>query len=211
MKNPHFFELTSKGSKFIAYSFHVTDKQQIDSRTSEIKNMHPKARHWCYAWKTGISNIQSKAFDDGEPAGSAGKPILNQIESFRLTQCLVIVVRYFGGTLLGLPGLVKAYKESSWNCLDQSEKLEILIRNRFYYSSSFEKIQSILSILKSIDVPVCSFEFGEPSYIAFEIPIKDESLWFSKINSKLEKKHIGLESKNYQIKDCVLIKNELII
>jgi len=173
--------------------------------------MHPKARHWCNAWKIGVLEYQSRSFDDGEPAGSAGKPILNQIESFRLTQCLVIVVRYFGGSLLGIPGLIKAYKESSWNCLNQSEKLEILIRNRFYYSASFEKIQSVLSILKSLEITVCSFEFGEPSYISFELPLKDESLWFSKINSKLEKKHINEAVLNYQIKGCVFLKNEHIL
>lgn len=180
-------------------------------RIEEIKHLHPKARHWCYAWKIGAFDFQSRAFDDGEPAGSAGKPILNQIESFQLTYCLVIVVRYFGGTLLGIPGLIKAYKESSWNCLNLSEKLEFFIRNKFSYSGSFEKIQSILSILKSLEVSVCSFEFGDPSHIEFELPVKDESIWFSKINSRLEKKSINQEINDYQIKDCILIKNELIL
>lgn len=180
-------------------------------KIEEIKNLHPKARHWCYAWKIGVFEFQSKSFDDGEPAGSAGKPILNQIESFQLTHCLIIVVRYFGGTLLGIPGLIKAYKESSWNCINLSEKMEIIIRNKFHYSGTFEKIQSILSILKSLEVTVCSFEFGDPSFIAFELPLKDEAIWFSKINSRLEKKRINQNQNDYQMKDCILIKNELIL
>ncbi|MFZ1296799.1 MAG: YigZ family protein [Saprospiraceae bacterium] len=208
---PNSYELTSKGSKFIAYSFQVRDKQQIELKIEEIKNLHPKARHWCYAWKIGVKEFHSKSFDDGEPAGSAGKPILNQIESFQLTQCLVVVVRYFGGTLLGVPGLIKAYKESCWNCLNQAEKTEILILNKFNYSGPFEKIQSILSILKELEVRVCSFKFGDPSFIEFELPIKDESIWFAKINSRLEKKRINPDENNYQIKDCILINNELIL
>lgn len=120
-------------------------------------------------------------------------------------------MRYFGGTLLGVPGLIKAYKESCWNCLNQAEKTEILILNKFNYSGPFEKIQSILSILKELEVRVCSFKFGDPSFIEFELPIKDESIWFAKINSRLEKKRINPDENNYQIKDCILIKNELIL
>ncbi len=205
------FELVVKGSKFIAYAFNISGKQEADSKLEEIKQMHPKARHWCYAWKLGTDEFLYKAFDDGEPSGSAGKPILNQIESFGLTFTMVIVVRYFGGSLLGVPGLIKAYKDSSWHCLNTAEKSIIAIRNRYYYEGSIEKIQTLLSILKSLNLRVEQFQLSTPSTIAFDIPIQDESAWFAKIRSKLEKRTSPADSLNYTFQDVQFIKKETII
>jgi uncharacterized YigZ family protein len=108
--SPFSAELTEKGSKFIAYLFPVNDEEEIKIKIHHIKQLHPKARHWCYAWRLDTKGNLFKSNDDGEPSGTAGKPILNQIDSAGLTNAIVIVVRYFGGILLGTSGLIKAYK-----------------------------------------------------------------------------------------------------
>ena len=103
----------SKGSKFIAFAFPVNNETDIKQELNKLKQTYPDATHHCYAWVLGYDQSASRANDDGEPSNSAGKPILRQILSFGLSNCLVVVVRYFGGTLLGVPGLIEAYGESS--------------------------------------------------------------------------------------------------
>ena len=114
-----------KGSKFISYAYPVTSEEQVEERLEEIRNLHHKARHHCYAYEIGIDGNRYRANDDGEPAGSAGKPIQNTLFSANLHFILVAVVRYFGGTLLGVPGLIHAYKEASVDALKQAEIVSI--------------------------------------------------------------------------------------
>ncbi|MEY4702986.1 MAG: hypothetical protein RIR96_883 [Bacteroidota bacterium] len=106
-------EFKDRGSKFIAYAFPTADTDAFKLRLSELKKEHPKAVHHCFAYRLGFSGETFRAFDDGEPSGSAGKPILGQIDSHQLTHVAIVVVRYFGGTLLGVPGLINAYKTAS--------------------------------------------------------------------------------------------------
>ena len=100
---------TDKGSKFIAYAFPIETPADFKKHLEEIKKEHPKATHHCFAYRLGQNKDQFRANDDGEPSGTAGRPILGQIDSLGLTNVLIIVVRYFGGTLLGVPGLIHAY------------------------------------------------------------------------------------------------------
>ncbi|MBL7721167.1 MAG: YigZ family protein, partial [Chitinophagaceae bacterium] len=106
-------EFRDRGSKFIAFIFPVSDVNDFKARLADIKKEHPKATHHCFAYRIGLDGTNFRVSDDGEPSGSAGRPILGQIDSKQLTNVLIIVVRYFGGTLLGVPGLINAYKSAA--------------------------------------------------------------------------------------------------
>ncbi|HTN38171.1 MAG TPA: YigZ family protein [Arachidicoccus sp.] len=106
-------EFKDKGSKFLAYAFQIKGVSDCKVKIEQLKKQHPKAVHFCYAYRLGVDGLIFRSSDDGEPAGSAGKPILGQITSKQLTDVAVIVVRYFGGTLLGVPGLINAYKTTT--------------------------------------------------------------------------------------------------
>src|SRR5512141_1011073 len=113
IEKPSVAEFKDRGSKFLAYAFPIQTVDDFKKRLKELKEEHPKAVHHCFAYRIGTNRNNFRSSDDGEPSGSAGKPILGQIDSKELTNVAVIVVRYFGGTLLGVPGLINAYKTST--------------------------------------------------------------------------------------------------
>lgn len=117
-------QFKDKGSRFTAYAYPVSHENQVKQHVEALRQQHHKARHWCYAYRIGTDGNRFRANDDGEPSGSAGRPILGQIDSFDLTDTLVVVVRYFGGTLLGVPGLIHAYKTATANALSHAEIIE---------------------------------------------------------------------------------------
>ena len=113
IEQPAIAELKERGSRFLAYCFPVGTIELCKKHIAALKKEHPKAVHYCVAYRLGIDGNTFRVSDDGEPAGSAGRPILGQIDSKQLTNVLVVVVRYFGGTLLGVPGLINAYKTAT--------------------------------------------------------------------------------------------------
>jgi len=125
-----------RGSKFLAYAYPVTSEKKIKEHIQQLKKEHPKAVHHCVAWRLGYDGNLFRANDDGEPSGTAGKPMLGQIDSMMLTNVLVVVVRYFGGTLLGVPGLIHAYKTVTADALQQATIIEKWIES--YYQLRFE-------------------------------------------------------------------------
>jgi len=141
LDKPHTAEFKDRGSKFLAFAYPVFSQVDIKERLQQLKKEHPKANHHCYAWRLGTDGLQYRANDDGEPSGSAGRPILGQIDSVGLTNVLVVVVRYFGGTLLGVPGLINAYKTSAADALNAqtTEKwIEELVQVDFDYPTMGE-------------------------------------------------------------------------
>ena len=110
---PSMAEFKDRGSRFIAYAYPIQSPADFKERLLQTKKEHPKAEHHCFAYKIGVDGLQFRSGDDGEPSGSAGRPILGQLESKELTNAAVIVVRYFGGALLGVPGLINAYKTAT--------------------------------------------------------------------------------------------------
>src|SRR5690242_1989774 len=110
-------EFKDRGSKFLAYAYPIQTTKDVKEHIQALKKEHPKAVHYCYAYRIGTDGKEFRANDDGEPSGSAGRPILGQIDSSGLTNVLVVVVRYFGGTLLGVPGLINAYKTATMEAL----------------------------------------------------------------------------------------------
>ena len=137
-----------KGSKFIGYAFPVTSEDEVKENIDALKKKHHAARHWCYAWRIGIEEIRYRANDDGEPNNSAGNPIYGQILSNDLTNVLVIVVRYFGGTKLGVGGLINAYKTSAKLILEEVVIVEKTIDVFFKLNFEYQHMNKVMRIVK---------------------------------------------------------------
>jgi uncharacterized YigZ family protein len=170
-------EYKDKGSKFLAYAFPVDTFQEIDIAQDNIRKIHPKARHHCYAWKIGHEGNQYRANDDGEPPGTAGKPIHGQLNSHQLTNILVIVVRYFGGTLLGTPGLIKAYKEATIDALNNSTFLEKAIEIQFEIIFDYAWMSDVMNALKKLTLNILEQEFNDGGRVVCSI-VKSKSPYF---------------------------------
>lgn len=137
-----------KGSKFIAFAFPVTTEDQIKEIIQTIKKEHYSARHHCYAWRLGHEKLLFRANDDGEPSSTAGKPILGQIQSFDLTNILIVVVRYFGGTLLGVSGLINAYRNAAFDVINQAEIVEKLVEKNLLIEFDYGVMNDVMKLFK---------------------------------------------------------------
>ncbi len=153
--------LKEKGSKFIGFAFPVQNETDLKQALDNIKTLHPKATHHCYAFRLGLNGENYRANDDGEPAGSAGLPIYNQLLAHEVTNILVVVVRYYGGTKLGVAGLVKVYKESAKMTLEAAKiiikELECTVQIDF----SFEKQNQIFTLLNKFEAKILEFKADE--------------------------------------------------
>lgn len=158
-----------KGSKFITFAFPVTNEKQIKEILVELKKEHHTANHHCYAYRLGADKQNYRANDDGEPNNTAGKPILGQIQSNDLTDILIVVVRYFGGTLLGVSGLINAYKTSASEVIQASNIIEKQIMFRYLVSFSFEQMNDVMKVLKQSDAKINSQQFDTNCQIEFAI------------------------------------------
>ena len=141
-------EFKDKGSRFIAFAYPIQTLEEVKQYVSILREEHHKARHWCYAYRLGVDGTQFRANDDGEPAGSAGRPILGQIDSAGLTDVLVIVVRYFGGTLLGVPGLIHAYKTAAAEALTVAEVIEKNVEKMVWLRCEYPYLNEAIRITK---------------------------------------------------------------
>ena len=137
-----------KNSKFFGYAFPISTEDDTKEILSTVKNYHHKARHWCYAYQIGTENFTYRVNDDGEPSNSAGMPIYKQIQSFELTNVLIVVVRYFGGIKLGVSGLINAYKTSAQMALETSRIIEKTIDVQYLISFEYEIMNTVMRIIK---------------------------------------------------------------
>jgi uncharacterized YigZ family protein len=158
-----------KGSKFIAYAYPLTSDEKVKEIITHLQKEHPKARHICFAYVLGAQQEIYRTNDDGEPAGSAGKPILNQLKSFGLTNVLVAVVRYFGGTLLGVPGLINAYKEATRNALIGAHIIEEYVMDEFEIIVDYQNLSWVLNKLKTLDAIIVKQNLTSRAEIIFKI------------------------------------------
>jgi len=142
-----------KGSKFISYSFPVTNETEINEIIKTIKKDHHSARHHCFAWRLGSEKLLFRANDDGEPSSTAGKPILGQIQHFDLTDILIVVVRYFGGTLLGVSGLINAYRNAALDAISQSEIIEKIVEQKLQIDFDYGAMNDVMKIFKEEKLP----------------------------------------------------------
>ena len=151
-----------KSSKFLGYAFPVTSEEEIKAHLEEVKKAHFSARHWCYAWQLGYgTNQRYRANDDGEPNNTAGIPIYGQIQSFELTNILVIVVRYFGGIKLGVGGLVQAYKTTAQLTLQETEIEEKLITEELIINFDYPLMNKVMRVVKEQNLTVTAQHLTE--------------------------------------------------
>ncbi len=143
-----------KNSKFFGYAFAVTAEEEVKEILEKLRKDHFSARHWCYAYQIGIEKIQYRANDDGEPNNSAGMPIYGQIQSFEVTNVLVVVVRYFGGVKLGVGGLITAYKTTAQMALENAEIIEKTIDIHFLISFGYANMNKVMRIIKEKNLQI---------------------------------------------------------
>lgn len=173
-------DFRDRGSKFLGYSFPVSTVDEIKKFVTALKKEHPKAGHYCVAWRLGIDGNQFRATDDGEPSGSAGRPILGQIDSLGLTNVLVVVLRYFGGTLLGVPGLINAYKTAAAGALENLPTIERWVEIPVVLTFDYATMGEVLYLLKQYEATVynqelhlfCRIEAGIPTHLLAECKSK---------------------------------------
>ena len=161
--------LKEKGSKFIGFAFPVDDEAELKKSLEKIREEHPKATHHCYAYRLGIKGENYRANDDGEPSGSAGLPIYNQLLAHDITNVLVIVVRYYGGTKLGVSGLVKTYKESAKITLEEAEIITKELESEIEISFNFSQQNQIFTLLNKFDGRILDFLSDEKCVITAKI------------------------------------------
>lgn len=158
-----------KGSKFIAFAYPVENDAQIKEALTQLKKEHPSANHHCYAYRLGADKLNFRANDDGEPNNTAGKPILGQIQSNDLTDILIVVVRYFGGTLLGVSGLINAYKTSAADVIKECSIIEKYISFNYTIHFAFEHLNDVMKLLKQMDCKITAQQFDNDCEISFSI------------------------------------------
>ena len=182
-----------KGSKFIGFAFPVSNEMEINATLNDLKEQHPKATHHCYAYKFGTENTTSRANDDGEPSSSAGKPILGQIESFELTNTLIVVVRYYGGTKLGVGGLQSAYKAVARLALEENKIIEKEVPCFFEIQFPFDLQGIVDHLIKNLNGEILEKQFTTTVSYQLQIPKANVPQFEERIRSE---RTIVLSTKN---------------
>ena len=172
-----------KGSKFISYALSVQSEQEFKEKLSNIKNEHPKATHHCYAYRIGDEGKLYRQNDDGEPSGTAGKPILGQIDKLDLTNIAVVVVRYYGGTKLGTSGLIKAYKEGAAEALSLTEKIVKTIQTGFILKADFKDLNPLMNALQKAKINIIEKDFSQMVWLKISIDKGLEKEYFKKLKA----------------------------
>ncbi len=163
-------EFSDRGSKFLGYAFPVVSVEEGKAKLQGVKKEHPKASHHCFAWMIGQTGDIHRVSDDGEPSGSAGRPILGQIQSRHLTNVMVVVVRYFGGTMLGIPGLINAYKTAASDALDKAGIMQKNIEINLEITCDYTVMNEVLQVFRQFEASIhdreqmlfCRFRIGVP-------------------------------------------------
>lgn len=169
------------GSRFISLAYPVESEQEIKDIVASIKKKYHDARHHCYAYRLGLDGSVWRANDDGEPSSSAGRPILGQIDSYGLSDVLVVVVRYFGGIKLGIPGLIRAYKTSTQDALGKAEIVEKVAGERYLVQFDYLSMNSVMKVLKDLSIPQSGQTFGEQCSIGVRVRLSQKDTFFEKM------------------------------
>jgi len=162
-----------RGSKFYGYAFPVTSEKEIKIHIESLKKQHHTARHWCYAWQLGMEYNTYRANDDGEPSNSAGTPIYGQLQSFDLTNVLVVVVRYFGGTKLGVGRLAQAYKAAAQLALESSAIVERTINESFLLKFEYPEMNIVMRVIKDETIKIVTQHMELSCEIEISVRKKD--------------------------------------
>jgi len=163
-------EFKDRGSRFIAFAFPIANVNEFKEKLSDVKKQHPKATHHCFAYRLGADRNTYRVSDDGEPSGTAGRPILGQIDSNQLTDVLIIVVRYFGGTLLGVSGLINAYKTAASFALQTTQVTQKPVCTKYRLEFDYTLTNDIMMIGKQFDCVIVQREMGLYCSLVWDIP-----------------------------------------
>jgi len=171
-----------KGSKFYSYAYPLKDEEEVKELVAALKKEHHSARHHCYAWRLGTEEIRTRANDDGEPSSTAGKPILGQLQSYELTNILVVVVRYFGGTLLGVSGLINAYRQATVEALNNADILSKLIEIQYELKFEYALLNTVMNKLKQDNYDIVTTDFQESCRLIFKTRKSEAEKAFQSFN-----------------------------
>ena len=180
-----------KNSKFFGYAFPVTNEEEIKEHLDVLRKQHHGAVHFCYAFQLGTETLYFRANDDGEPSNSAGMPIYGQIQSFGVTNVLVVVVRFFGGIKLGVGGLISAYRTSAQMALADAEIIEKTIDVSFEVTFDYKNINKVMRVIKEKNLNIVSQEMNESCKIIISTRKKNAEMIFDIFNNLFE---IGIKN-----------------
>jgi uncharacterized YigZ family protein len=172
-----------KGSKFLSFAMPVESEEEIKQILDTFKKRYYDARHICYAYMLGEDRTQFRAYDDGEPSGTGGRPILGQIHSAGLTNVLIVVVRYFGGVLLGTGGLMHAYKQAASDALTNNEIVVKEIARTVHLTFAYEQMNQVMSIIKTLQISILNQQFESICQLTITVPKSIYTQAISKLKS----------------------------
>ena len=175
-----------KGSRFIALAYPVETEQEVKAILSSLRKEYHDARHHCYAFRLGYKADVFRSSDDGEPSGTAGRPILGQLESAGLSDVLVVVVRYFGGIKLGVPGLIRAYKSATADALAQAQVITKTATRRFRLRFGYLSMNAVMKLLKEMDLPQAQQDFGETCSLLTQVPLSQANAFLENLQKHAE-------------------------
>lgn len=175
-------EFRDRGSKFFSFAYPVNSPEEVKEKIQQLRKEHPKAVHHCFAFRIGTDGTQYRANDDGEPSGSAGKPILGQIDSSELTNILVVVVRYFGGSLLGVPGLINAYKTATQEAFRKATFTERWIEHLVELEFDYPNMGEVMYLLRQSEATVYQQDLQLFCIVKAGIPRKHSDAYVERLS-----------------------------
>ena len=185
-------EFKDRGSKFIAFAFPVYTEADWQQALLDVRKLHPKSRHYCYAYRLGMDGNNFRTNDDGEPSGTAGKPILGRIDSFGLVNVFVVVIRYFGGTLLGASGLINAYKESTIAALEKGEIVEKVVADIYQFTFDYSIMSEVMNAIKKHKVEMVGQDFGNIGKVKIAIRQSEVADKLMRMKAIIAKVHLEM-------------------
>jgi uncharacterized YigZ family protein len=182
IENPAEGLFRDRGSKFLAFAYPINSENELKNLLPPLKSAHPKANHHCWAMRLGLDRSVFRINDDGEPSGTAGRPILNTLLSRDITNVAVVVVRYFGGTLLGVPGLINAYKSATEDALNQAKIIEKTVNDIYTIGFEYLQMNDVMKIIKDDNLTIISQVFDNNCSIQVSIRKKQVNQTLAKFN-----------------------------
>jgi uncharacterized YigZ family protein len=180
------------GSRHLSYAYPVNSEEEIKQLIDQLWKDNHNATHVCYSWRLGFDKTRYRINDDGEPSGTAGKPIFGQIQSFDLTNILIAVVRYYGGTKLGTGGLIDAYKTASKLAIEAATIVEKPVKDHFKVNFSYEQMPNVMKLLKDLDFEKLNATFEDRGEVEFLLAVRSHDSFMKAIEEmKLDMKFLG--------------------
>lgn len=178
IKSPSEGLYKDRGSRFAAFAFPVETEEEVKAIVDSLKKKYHDARHHCYAYRLGLDGLKWRANDDGEPSGSAARQILSQIDSAGLSDVLVVVVRWFGGIKLGIPGLINAYRSSADDALQNAAKIQKIAGEWYRVSFTYADMPAVMQAIKKLDLPQRGAEFSEQCSVDVRVRLSSRDDFF---------------------------------